>query len=208
MSTISLLLLLALAGVGGFALRQHRRTRQLEREQEVRAFVFPDGALAGLRKAYPQFGPKETQLVCRALRQFFIVHIRAGGRLVAMPSKAADALWHALILDTRTYAGFCKLAFGRYLHHVPESAMPSADKDGNATWRTWRLACLEENLNPRSATRLPLLFALDAKLALEGAQRYDPAQFKPPATAGSCGATGCGGGGDCSGCGGGCGGGE
>jgi len=32
--------------------------------------------------------------------------------------------------------------------------------------RVWWFACKEENINPRAPTRLPLLFALDAKLRI------------------------------------------
>jgi hypothetical protein len=131
-----------------------------------------------------------------------------------MPSKVTDALWHAFILDTRSYRSFCESAFGSYLNHIPENVMNSSDNDGSAMWRTWRLACLEENINPTKATRLPLLFAIDSKLAVPGAVEYDPASFKPPASSTGCGsgcgdvASCCGDGGCSGGCGGGCGGGD
>jgi hypothetical protein len=195
----------ALVGLAAFATWQHRRRRALAREHYIRAYVFPAGVLQDLLKTYPQLRNKDAQLAARALRQFFIVHARAGGRLVAMPSKVADALWHAFILDTRAYRAFCRAAFGSYFHHLPEAAMRSADTDQTANWRTWRLACLEENINPLKATRLPLLFALDAKLGVPGAVVHDPSTFRKPSSSGSCGG-GCGGHGDSGGCGGGCGG--
>jgi hypothetical protein len=207
-----ILLVVPLIGLAAFAAWQYVRRRAMAREHHVRSYVFPRGVLEAVLKTYPQLEPKGVQLAARALRQFFLVQARAGGRLVAMPSKVADALWHAFILDTRAYRAFCKGAFGSYLHHIPEgAAMRAADKDQMATWRTWRLACLEENINPARATRLPLLFAVDSKLNIPNAIRYDPSSFKKPVSPGSsdggdCGGDGCGASGS-DGCGGGCGGG-
>lgn len=209
MKTGLVLLIVALIGIAAFAFSQYVRRRDMAREHHVRSYVFPGGVLEALSKSYPQLELKDVQLAARALRQFFLVHIRAGGQLVAMPSKVADALWHAFILDTRAYRAFCQGAFGSYLHHIPEgAAMRAVDKDQMATWRTWRLACLEENINPLSATRLPLLFALDSKLNIPNAVRYDPASFKKPSSGGSGGGGSCGGSGCDGGCGGGCGGGD
>jgi hypothetical protein len=39
---------------------------------------------------------------------------------------------------------------------------------------------LEENIDPAKASRLPLLYALDAKLRFPGAVIHDPSSFKPP----------------------------
>lgn len=203
------LLIGALVGLATFSVWQYGRRRALTREHYIRAYVFPTGVLQELLKSYPQLQLKDAQLAARSLRQFFLIHARARGRLIAMPSKVTDALWHALILDTRAYRSFCQAAFGSYFHHIPEGAMRSADDDQTATWRTWRLACLEENINPLRATRLPLLFALDSKLGIPGATAYDPSTFKKPRSSGGCGGGGgCGGSSDSGACGGGCGGGD
>src|SRR5574343_164011 len=45
-------------------------------------------------------------------------------------------------------------------------ASPSSGSEGLK--RAWRLACDLENINPRHTTRLPRLFALDAKLGIVG----------------------------------------
>jgi hypothetical protein len=167
-----------------------------------------------LAKTYPWLDKKETQLVARALRHYFLLHARSRHTVVAMPSKVVDALWHAFILDTRAYQSFCRAAFGAYFHHIPESAMAAVGQGAAASWHTWRLSCLEENINPGKATRLPLLFAIDAKLAIPGATHYSPGMFKKPTDSNSSdGSTGCGGGGSdsnsCDGDGGcGCGGGD
>jgi hypothetical protein len=209
MQTGIVLLALVLTAVTGFAAWQYRRKRALAREHHIRTYVFPNAVLQEVWKTYPELQLKDIQLAARGLRQFFLIHARAGGLLITMPSKVADALWHAFILDTRAYRAFCQSAFGSYFHHVPAGAMRSEDRDQSATWRTWRFACLEENINPMKATRLPLLFALDSKLGIPDAVAYDPVNFKKPQSSGDCGGgSSCGGGSDDGGCGGGCGGGD
>jgi hypothetical protein len=67
--------------------------------------------------------------------------------------------------------------------------------------RVWRYACLEENINPKAPGRLPLLFAIDAKLGIADGFRYLPdcSKWKPDGQGNvHCGSnlgSGCGGGG-------------
>ncbi|WP_199534754.1 glycine-rich domain-containing protein [Rhodoferax lacus] len=89
-----------------------------------------------------------------------------------MPSQVVDDLWHAFILNTRSYDAFCKQAFGRFLHHVPSAALKSNRHSNTGLRRCWWYTCKEENINPRNATRLPLLFALDTKLQIAGGFHY------------------------------------
>ena len=122
---------------------------------------------------------KQRRWVERGLRDFFQIQTRSNSRQVmAMPSHAVDALWHALILDTRAYAEFCQRAFGRMLHHRPHAAIPQGDA---AMMRTWQSSCQLQGLTPQNTTVLPRLFMLDAMLlwpqmqqhdALEWSQRY------------------------------------
>lgn len=205
MSTAFLVLLTALVVALATAFWQSRRHRELARERTIRSYVFPPAVLAQFREHHPFIDEKGLHLVGRALRQFFLVHSRAKPQRVTMPSKAADALWHAFILDTQAYTRFCDQAFGAYLHHVPAQAHTSGADDEAASWLTWRLACLEENIHPARASRLPLLHAVDSKLGFPGATAYDPASFKPRSSAGSCSGGGDGGGsaGPCDGDGGG-----
>ena len=173
-------LAIGVLGLGAIAAWQRSQRMALEREREVRGFVFPSGLLQKFHDKHPDLSPKEVQLTAQALRQFFLVLLRAHRQPVAMPSKAADTLWHAFSLETHAYAAFCKAAFGTNLHHKPARGMGSASGDPQTTWRTWQLACLEENIDPAKASRLPLLYALDAKLRFPGAVTHDPSDFKPP----------------------------
>ena len=112
-----------------------------------------------------------------ALRQYFRICARASGRFVAMPSKAVDAAWHAFILDTRAYATFCQRAFGRMLHHTPAESLPKGQSTRHlhqGLRRAWLGACKEQGIDPHRPTALPLLFALDAELGIEGGYRYVP----------------------------------
>jgi hypothetical protein len=90
-----------------------------------------------------------------------------------MPSQAADGLWHEFILFTRNYQNFCDDAFGRFLHHTPAVKLGAVKSDNEGLRRVWWYSCLEENINPRNATRLPLLFALDRKLGIANGFIYD-----------------------------------
>jgi hypothetical protein len=89
-----------------------------------------------------------------------------------MPSQAADELWHEFILHTREYAAFCRKAFGRMLHHTPATALTGNRKHNAGLRRVWYHACREDLIDPRNAIRLPLLFALDAKLMIPDGFRY------------------------------------
>ena len=72
-----------------------------------------------LRQEFPSLTVKDVDLVERGFRQFFMACSRSNGQYVAMPSRVVDAFWHALILDTRSYADWCDRTLGRFLHHVP-----------------------------------------------------------------------------------------
>ena len=119
-------------------------------------------------------GLTDTELVERGLRQYFLAYHRSKGQFFAMPSKAVDAAWHELMMHTAAYQACCELTLRRFLHHTPVEA-PGMKADRNdALRRTWFWACRDEGINPRLPTRLPLLFALDAKLGRAGGFSYLP----------------------------------
>jgi len=63
----------------------------------------------------------------------------------------------------------------RALSAPPPALALRRNRDGNVGLRRcWWYACREENINPRFPTRLPLLFALDAKLNVPNGFRYAP----------------------------------
>lgn len=215
-------------GAIGVAVVFWLRAREARRAEFIRTFVLPKGLYAKLAERRPELAAKDHALVARALRAFFLVNLAAKGKFVSMPSQVVDELWHEFILFTRDYERFCRQAFGRFLHHTPAVAMSSADASSGGLRRTFWLACREENINPAKPTRLPLLFAIDAKLKIANGFTYaldctvlratgsavestQPVYCASDFTSSGCGgATGCGGssasdGGSCGG--GGCGGG-
>ena len=165
--------LLALASLAlGLAAVLGVRLLRARREAYVRSYMFPPGLLAAFGKKHAQLDLKGRQLVARALRQFFLAYLKGGRRHVAMPSQVTDDLWHEFILYTRNYQDFCRRAFGGLLHHTPAVVLGPDRQNNTGLRRVWWHACLEENINPRKPTRLPLLFALDKKLGVAGGFVY------------------------------------
>jgi hypothetical protein len=149
-----------------------QRQVAVRRAEYIRHFVLPKGLFERLRDHHPHLTVKDCQLVAHGLRQFFLAHLKSGRKYVSMPSQVADDLWHELILYTRNYQSFCQKAFGRFLHHTPAVVLGNSRQGSEGLRRCWRYVCLEENINPGAPTRLPLLFALDAKLDIGGGFRY------------------------------------
>jgi hypothetical protein len=84
-----------------------------------------------------------------------------------MPSRSVDALWHEFISRTEDYEAFCVGAYGKQLHHHPETSMSPAESlelNGPAMARTFSMACADEDIRPDRPSRLPLLFAADSGL--------------------------------------------
>jgi hypothetical protein len=156
----------ALGAVLLFAGVQRHKLRVAAREAHIRSFVMPHGLFAELRKKRPALTQKDCELVAHALRQFFLAYLKGGRRHVSMPSQVVDELWHAFILHTRAYEQFCRQAFGGFLHHTPAVALKQQRQSDQGLWRCWLHVCKEEHIHPYRPTRLPLLFALDAKLKL------------------------------------------
>jgi hypothetical protein len=169
MSVFALFACLVLAVIA-MSLWRHLQARR--RDAYIRSFTLPPGLFDQLRKRHPRLSLKDCQLVAQGLRQYFLTHLKSGRRQVSMPSQVVDDLWHEFILYTKNYDAFCRKAFGRFFHHTPAIVLGS-DRPGNAGLRRcWWHACRDENINPRAPTRLPLLFALDAKLEIPDGFRY------------------------------------
>lgn len=144
------------------------------RRQFVREAPLPRFLGAKLREQYPQLSQRDTELVLRGLRQFFMAHLRSGRAFVAMPSRVVDAAWHEFILHTRGYELWCDTAFGRLLHHSPAEVLGRDARRNDGLRRVWFWACKEESIDPRQPSRLPLLFALDRKFGIPGGFNYVP----------------------------------
>jgi hypothetical protein len=166
-------LLIGLAIVAAIVLaavtqQRHRRAR----DAFIDDYEFPRGIRERVRKRYPQLSDGELDLVFDALREYFHLCRKAGRRLLAMPSQVVDVAWHEFILFTRNYDAFCRKSLGRFLHHTPTEAMPAPTLASDGIKRTWRLACRRAGIDPLAATSLPLLFAIDGRLAIPDGFNY------------------------------------
>ncbi|MCB4360464.1 glycine-rich domain-containing protein [Quatrionicoccus australiensis] len=160
---IKFVIIAGLALLAGLLWRNWARQRQAGYIAAYPYARFLDRRLAARR---PELTAEQRAEVFAALSDYFVLCRRAGRRMVAMPSQAADDAWHEFILFTRHYDKFCRTAFGRFLHHTPAEAMQSPTQASEGLRRAWRLACAHEQIDPKKPQRLPRLFALDAKLGL------------------------------------------
>ena len=184
------------------------------REKLIDSFQFPASITDKVMEKYPHLSQSEANLVLKGLREYFHVCNIAGKRMVSMPSQAVDVAWHEFILFTKQYSQFCNKALGRFLHHTPAEAMRSPTDAQTGIKTAWRVSCCREGILPKSAHRLPLLFAMDAKLAIPDGFKYSLNCNGRNSNAYCAAHIGCGGGfggggcgGDSSGCSSGCGGG-
>ena len=162
------------AGLAIWAFIVWRGSAKLKRAEFIRRFSLPQGHYDKVRKQHPQLELKDCSLVARGLRQYFLAYLNSGCKFVSMPSQVVDDLWHEFILYTREYEQFCRKAFGGFLHHVPAAVLGPAKLSNEGLRRVWWYACKEENTNPKKPVRLPLLFALDAKLKIANGFDYAP----------------------------------
>ncbi len=162
-----------IAGVAALAAlaAAHGKRRQA-REHYIDEYRFPPGVRRRVLKRYPHLTEPQLDLVFHALRDYFHLCRKAGSRLLAMPSQVVDVAWHEFILFTRNYQEFCRRALGRFLHHTPTEAMPDRTMASKGIQRTWRLACLRSGIDPKAATAVPLLFAIDGQLAIADGFHY------------------------------------
>jgi hypothetical protein len=149
------------------------KNREYQRAEFIRTYNWPPQLLDKLNGKYPHFTRKETSLVSKGLRQFFMAYLKGGLKPVSMPSEVVDELWHEFILYTRSYKEFCDRAFGDFLHHSPAVTLsPERRASNEGLRRVWWQCCREENIDAKNPTRLPLLFALDSKLNIPNGYRY------------------------------------
>jgi len=156
------------------------RATELRRAEFIRTYRWPRGLIGKLmqQRNLPR---KDAALVARGLRQFFIAYLMGKKQRVSMPSQIVDELWHEFILHTREYENFCRKAFGQFMHHSPATGLTEETNGANeGLRRVWRYSCIYESIDPRNPTRLPLLFALDAKLGIANGFHYatDCEQFR------------------------------
>ena len=153
----------------GFSIRGHDASRRLA---TIDGFAFPAGAMHRFTQRHPEVDTDGLTAVQAATRQWFRLAVRGRRSRLAMPSTAVDDLWRDLMLDSREYAAFCDVALSRFLPHEPQPATtdgPAVAHRSSALLATLRLAQQDEG---GDASRLPLLFRIDARLGVAGGRCY------------------------------------
>lgn len=198
--TTETLVLMVLAAAFLFVVhRGYGKAARARREKLIDSYRFPESIAAKVSKTYPHLNEQQVSQVMRGLREYFHISNLAGRRTVSMPSQAVDVAWHEFILFTKKYEYFCNKALGRFLHHTPAEAMRSPTIAQQGIKTAWRTSCKREGILPLAATRLPLLFAIDAELNIPDGFRYSLDCKRTPGSDYCAGHIGC-----SSGCGGGC----
>lgn len=158
---------------------RHKRRRR--RAAYINAYRFDSAYRQALRFRYPDLTDTDLKRAEKALRQFFLMHLLQPTAQLHMPSRLADALWHAFILDTRRYLPFCKQAFGQPFHHIPSHAMvqPAPEQRRSAMQATWNAAVQTKRWMPGAVLAgVPLLFALDAAAQISDGMVYSDADVR------------------------------
>jgi hypothetical protein len=161
---------LLLGGVALLIWAGHARAAR--RARFVDEYAYPNGIRERVRKRYPHLTDAQLDRVMQGLSEWFHLHREAGRVTLSMPSQVVDAAWHEFILFTAGYRQFCARALGRFLNHTPAEAMRSPTDAQEGLRRTWFQSCRYERLDPKAATHLPLLFALDAELGIADGFHY------------------------------------
>ncbi len=158
---------------------QQRKTR---RRAFIENYPFPAALRSKLLFKHGDLSENQVFHVFEGLRQFFLICLQANAvrnkRSFGMPSKIVDDAWHEFILMSREYSRFCDNAFGGYLHHTPAAVSVEAPEKG-----LMRTLHQLKSSKPGAAAwatlgGIPLLFALDKALAVEGGQQFDAAALE------------------------------
>lgn len=97
----------------------------------------------------------------------FFDAVRHGGRPCALPSEAADSVWHAWLRWSPTSLDrYCRRHFGIAVPHVERAALAP-----DALLHTFAACCARDGFDP-GRTRVPGLFGLDAALRMPGGHGY------------------------------------
>lgn len=146
--------------------------KQAQQTVYLTRYSFPISLRNKLKQKHPYLSDEQVEMVFKALKDYFYICHRAKKRMVSMPSQIVDIAWHEFILFTKSYEIFCNKGIGSFLHHTPTEAMKTPTVAREGIKRAWRLSCENENINPSIPNRLPLLFAIDGLLNIEGGFKY------------------------------------
>lgn len=149
-----------------------RKYRQAKRRRFIQTYTFPPVLRKKFASQYPELTEAEHAQVLNVLRHYFLLCSQAKNNMLAMPSQVVDDAWHLMILFTREYDRFCRLAFGKFLHHTPTEAMIQPTLAQKSIQRTWMLACKAEDISAKKPHKLPKLFSIDKELKIKNGFIY------------------------------------
>lgn len=144
----------------------HSMKQRKQRAVFLETYEFPSAIKDEVATRYPHLSDEQLGLVTQGLRQYFQLCDAAGEQMVSMPSRVVDVAWHAFILSTHLYAEFCKYGLGRFLHHTRSEDLKESKPIAQGLKVAWLHACKWEEIDQKSPSRLPFLFALDTSLAI------------------------------------------
>ncbi len=144
----------------------YNRMRRTGRRRFIETYEFPP---ALHRKLRDELGDaRQADIALEGLRAWYLACLYADGDLIGMPSKAVDEAWHEMILMTREYTEFCQRAFGRYLHHMPDTTLSVPMHQLN-----------EHTLRIVDDHELPMtLFTADADAGLDDGYTWSSAELR------------------------------
>jgi hypothetical protein len=198
LTTLVPILLLVSLALLALAVRWQSRRRRERRANFIKAYAFSAALRGRVSMAYPQLDSEQIDQVFRALRQYFLLCLQANavnrGKVLGMPSKVVDEAWHAFILHSREYTQFCDRAFGRYLHHAPDSAMKTSMDHAIGNTFAALKAPAPSSMGWATLAGVPLLFALDKAYGIPDGHYYDQTSMASLERKRQSGGGGCGGG--------------
>lgn len=126
MATIGIIILVIVGSTSALFLLLQEINAYLNRQEQKRkellkGYTFPTSCYLEVQQRYPHLTTEHVNIAFEQLRLYFevcLVHSSPNSaNSIAMPSKLVDVCWHSFICETREYQGFCKSAFGGFLHH-------------------------------------------------------------------------------------------
>lgn len=178
-----LALVFCVAAVVALLLTVFRRARQRWRwkngfaaadvRRRVRNTPFPKKLKKTWLKHHPDRSAADFAAAAAGFQDYLVVVACTRGA-TALPSAAADSVWHLLLETPKAYAAYCRRAVGFAVTHVEKVHMTAPMESALAL--TWAVACRIDGIDPLRPRCLPVLFGLDAALRWPDghAYRLDP----------------------------------
>lgn len=79
--------------------------------------------------------PGQIEIAIEEFRKYLLL-ILESNKPLGMISPIIDEVWHAFLLHTRDYQAFCQKAYGRFVHHRPNTPTTPASPEAISNFRT------------------------------------------------------------------------